>query len=122
MVKLFAPQALSSYQQELSCLRCAQHPALLKVLHHRPAQDPASPEPLERSHLIVTSEAKRGDLNDYLPRFGKMVEKMARSYFRQLVEALQGLSEQQPPLLHPNLQATSVLIANDGQLRICGWS
>lgn len=70
----------------------------------------------------MMGEASRGDLNDYLPRFGKMGEKIARSYFRQLVEALQGLSEQQPPLLHPSLQPSSVLIANDGQLRLCGWS
>ena len=56
------------------------------------AQDPSSPEPLERSHLIVMAEAGRGDLNDYLPRYGKMGEKMARTYFRQLVEALQEFS------------------------------
>lgn len=122
MVKLFAPGALSSYQQELACLRCASHPALLRILHHRPALDASSPDPFERSHLVVMAEARRGDLNDYLPRYGKMEEKVARSFFRQLVDALQGLAELQPPLLHPNLQAASVLLGDDGHVRVCGWS
>jgi hypothetical protein len=51
-----------------------------------------------------------------------MAEKMARTYFRQLVEALQTLAELHPPLFHPNLLASSVLLGEDGQLRLCGWS
>ncbi len=51
-----------------------------------------------------------------------MEEKVARSFFRQLVEALQALSELQPPLIHPNLQPSSVLIGDDGVVRVCGWS
>jgi hypothetical protein len=72
IVKLFAPQALSNYEQELACLRCACHPSIFKVLYHRCSIDASSTEPLVRSHVIVMDEATRGDLNDYLPRYGKM--------------------------------------------------
>jgi serine/threonine protein kinase len=70
----------------------------------------------------VVAEASRGDLNDYLPKYGRMEEKVARSFFRQLVEALQALGELQPPLLHPNLLASSLLLGDDGAVRVCGWS
>jgi hypothetical protein len=122
VLKLFAPGALANYQQELTCLRQASHSLLLRILHHRSALDPASVDPLARSHLIVLAEATRGDLNDYLPRYGKMGEKMARSYFRQLVEGLQALSELQPPLVHPNLLASNLLLTGEAQLKLCGWS
>ena len=67
-------------------------------------------------------EATRSDLNDYLPRFGKMSEKMARTYFRQLVEGLSTAALLKPAVLHPNLQASSILLGDTAQLYICGWS
>ena len=67
-------------------------------------------------------EATRGDLNDYIPKFGKMNEKMARTYFKQMVGALSSASQLKPPIIHPNLQASSILLDSSGQLYICGWS
>jgi serine/threonine protein kinase len=67
-------------------------------------------------------EAVRGDLNDYLPRFGKLTEKAARTLFLQLVQGLSNASKSKPAILHPNLQATSILLDENGQLYICGWS
>lgn len=67
-------------------------------------------------------EATRGDLNDYLPRYGRMGEKMARTYFKDLVESLHSLAEFKPALIHPNLLASNLLLTEEGQLRICGWS
>lgn len=67
-------------------------------------------------------EATRSDLNDYLPRFGKMSEKMARTYFKQLVEGLATAAKLKPAVMHPNLQASSILLGDNGQLYICGWS
>jgi serine/threonine protein kinase len=79
-------------------------------MHNRTALNPASCEPLEKSHLIVLREAIRGDLNDYLPRFGRMTEKMARTYFRQLVDGLSSAARLKPAIYHPNLQASSILL------------
>lgn len=47
---------------------------------------------------------------------------MARTYFRQLVEALHSLAELQPPLIHPNLLASNLLLTEEAQLKLCGWS
>ena len=95
---------------------------ILKIMYNRTALNPTSCETLERSHLIVLKEATRGDLNDYLPKFGKMTEKMARTYFRQLIEALSAAARLQPAIIHPNLQASSILLDESGRLYICGWS
>ena len=67
-------------------------------------------------------EATRGDLNDYIPKFGKMSEKIARTYFKQLIDGLSSAYQLKPAVIHPNLQASSILIDNSGQLYICGWS
>jgi serine/threonine protein kinase len=122
VVKLFAPEALLNYEQEVSFLKKIQHRTILKIIHQRTALNPVSCEPLERSHLIVLREAARGDLNDYLPRFGRMTEKMARTYFRQMVEGLSAAAKLKPAILHSNLQASSILLDDGGQLYICGWS
>lgn len=95
---------------------------ILQIMYHRPALNPTSCEPLQKSHLIVLKEATRGDLNDYLPRFGRMTEKMARTYFRELIEGLSAAAKLKPAIIHPNLQASSVLLSSSGQLYICGWS
>ena len=47
---------------------------------------------------------------------------MARTYFRQLIEALSAASRLQPAIIHPNLQASSILLDESGRLYICGWS
>ncbi len=70
----------------------------------------------------MVPEATRGDLNDYIPRYGKMSEKMARTCFKSLVQSLKALSEMSPPMLHPNLQPANILLTEEGELRICGWS
>lgn len=85
VVKLFAPEALPNYQQEVDYLIRMDLDQVLRVMYRRSAINPNSCEPLERSHMIVMKEATRGDLNDYLPRFGRMSEKMARTYFKQIV-------------------------------------
>ena len=91
-------------------------------MYSRKAINPASCEPLEKSHLLVLKEATRGDLNDYLPKFGRMNEKMARTFFRQLINGLTEASKLKPAVIHPNLQASSILLDASGQLYICGWS
>ena len=110
VVKLFAPEALPNYQQEVDVLSRLDSQHILRILHSRTALNPVSCEPLERSHLIVLREAVRSDLNDYLPRFGRMTEKMARTYFIQLIEGLSSASRLKPPIYHPNLQASSILL------------
>ena len=70
----------------------------------------SSCETLERSHLIVLKEATRGDLNDYLPQFGRMTEKMTRTYFRQLVDGLSIAAKMKPAIIHSNLQPSSLLL------------
>ena len=67
-------------------------------------------------------EATRSDLNDYIPKFGRMNEKMARSYFKQMIEGLSYAAQLKPAIIHPNLQASSILLDENGQLYICGWS
>jgi hypothetical protein len=47
---------------------------------------------------------------------------MARTYFKELVESLQALSELKPPLVHPNLLASNLLLTDEGRLQVCGWS
>ena len=110
VVKLFAPDALLNYQKEVGYLARANNEHILRILYNRTALNPVSCEPLEKSHMIVLREASRGDLNDYLPKFGKMTEKMARTYFRQLVESLSAAAKLKPAVIHSNLQASSILL------------
>lgn len=123
VVKLFTLEALANYEQEVENLkRMTHHQQVLRLLYSRTAINPISCQPLENSHMIVMKEATRGDLNDYLPRFGRMSEKMARTYFKQLIEGLCSASKLKPAVFHPNLQASSILLGSEGELYICGWS
>ena len=91
-------------------------------MSYHASTDPLSSDPLLCSHLVVMNEAQRGDLNDYLPRIERMCEKMTRTYFRQLVECLSALHQQQPAITHPNLQPSSILLTEEGALQVCGWA
>ncbi len=106
----------------MAILKRANHSSVLTPLFHRLSENPHDLDPLARSHLIVMKEAVRGDLNDYLPRYGRMNEKIARTYFKQLIEALNHLSNQKPTIIHPNLLASSLLLTEEAELKICGWS
>ena len=110
VVKLFAPEALLNYRQEVDYLTRITSDHILQIMDSRTAPNPVSCEPLERSHMIVLKEATRGDLNDYIPRFGRMTEKMARTYFKQLVEGIAAAAQLDPAIHHPNLQASSILL------------
>lgn len=71
-MKLYSPEALKNYEQEVSYLTRMNHKQILRIMHKRTSLNPNACEPLERCHLIVLKEAIRGDLNDYLPRYGRM--------------------------------------------------
>ena len=51
-----------------------------------------------------------------------MTEKMARTLFRQLLEGLESGIKLKPAIVHPNLQASSILLDENARLYICGWS
>lgn len=46
-------------------------PNILKIVANRKSHNTNTNNLFENSHIIVLKQAKRGDLNDYLPKHGR---------------------------------------------------
>lgn len=72
IIKSFAYEAEQSFTQEVTSLTLINHPNVPKIVYQKQANQHNQSNFFWRHHLVVSEECERGDLNDYIPKYGKM--------------------------------------------------
>lgn len=102
--------------QELDCLRILpSHPNILAIL-----DTPCHVSWQNEACLAFTFQyCPGGDMFEYLQTHGRMSDKVARSYFQQLLSALQAAHKVR--VCHRDIKLENILISPDGNLKLCDW-
>ena len=106
----FAPQL----QKEIKILSNCNHKNIIKLISVFHEQN---------SIHLLTELAKQGSLYDMLKKEKKFDEKTVLNYMLQIIQGIQYLQNQSPPVIHRDIKPENILLSN-GIIKICdfGWS
>lgn len=99
---------------------CLKHPNVIRRLYFEQNREAELEGFRSQISYIIMENASRGDfLNLVKNHRNKIDEKLARTYFRQLIEGLEYLHSNS--VSHMDLKLDNLLIGDDGQLKIADF-
>ena len=66
----------------------------------------------------------KGQLYSIIKREGRLTEKQAAQYMRELISAVEYLHSLDPPIIHRDIKPENILLDSDGRVKLgdFGWS
>jgi len=93
------------------------HPNIVKTVHIEPEKDTISKGIPTKVSYTIMEYASNGDFFDFVMNYGtKTDEKIARTYFRQLIEGLEYLHNN--GISHMDVKLENLLLGEDYQLKL----
>lgn len=121
VAKLFKPEFHHNFVNEVNTLKQLRHSNIVEIVYSQSANSESAR--MCNSDMILFSYAEHGSLNEYIPLNGKLTEDGSRIIFAQIVDALKYAANKQPKgFIHPNLLPSNILLDEEHQVKICGWS
>lgn len=105
------PQNKKGIQREISILKLLDHPHIVHL--YDVIEDPKS-----GAYYLVLELASGGELFDYIVARGKLKEKEARKFFRQIISGVEYCHSNL--VIHRDLKPENLLLDNDGNIKING--
>jgi len=104
-------------KKEIDCMKRIKHPNVVNLLYEDYNCDyPNQEGGVDKTVLMVLEYAPGGDLYDILFYAGKLSEKLARTYFIQLMHGLDAIHK--AGVTHRDLKANNVLLDHKFRLKI----
>lgn len=109
-------------RREAELLNGLDHPRIIKVTHHTVLDSDEAraylPEHQQLS-VIAMEYAAKGDLLSLIEAFGRFPEMVARSYFKQLLDAIEYLHAQ--GIAHEDIKPENILIDAEFNLKLADF-
>jgi len=114
------PRQVEMLEREIQAMQAVQHPNTLLLRHVEwVAQYPKKRGGFREVVLLVLELGTGGELFDYLMYTGPLGEQVARSYFRQLLSALEVCHSQ--GVYHRDLKPENLLLDGSFQLKLADF-
>ncbi|KAJ7057679.1 kinase-like domain-containing protein [Mycena amicta] len=107
----FAAQKALELKNKIDLMKKLDHPHIVRFIDARFVLQP-------HDLRIVTEYVQGGTVRDIAQVLGPMTEVEARAIFRQLVDGLEYLHSQRPPIVHRDIKGANLLITLDGCVKI----
>lgn len=120
MAKVYPTERVGLLGQELSLLQSMNHPNIIKpvVVDSALAARLANLFP---TNFILFPEVSRGSLLTYLQTYKILSERITKYFLSKIVGALL-YTEKEFNISHPNLTPGNILLEDNYNVILCGWS
>lgn len=106
-------------QQEVGILQELDHPRILKAVDYQRLQVTNLGSAGSELPVLVTEYASNGDLFKLVSAFGRFPDFLARSYFHQLVDALEYLHSRN--IAHGDVKLDNILVDSNFSLKLADF-